>query len=251
MTSVRKVSHTFFGILKSKKKPNLIVVGIPWFEFSTYRKCSLEGLKLLREATSSKIYNIFSESLTNLSEYWRIMDLGDMDIKRKTYHELSIEICETIKKTYREHSMFLFLGGDHSITYLTVKALKEVTDKELGLLYFDVHPDLYYEYEGNKYSHACVLRRIIEEGFVNPENILLIGVRAPTKEHIDFITKNKIMMISSKELSLKGIEIINSYIKAIDKNVDKVYLSFDLDVLDPAYVPGVSNPEPDGISTRM
>jgi len=74
------------------------------------------------------------------------------------------------------------MGGGHIITYLCVKAMKRTIGREWGLLYFDSHSDLYKEYEGNIYSHARVTRRIVEEKLVSPENIIEVGIRAPTRE---------------------------------------------------------------------
>ena len=97
------------------------------------------------------------------------------------------------------------------------------------------------EYDNDRYSHACVVRRLVEEDIIKPENILQIGIRVATEEQMEFARKNNIKMITSNE--------IYNRIK-FRTNFEKAYLSFDLDILDPAYAQEIGNPEPGGLSTR-
>ena len=174
----------------------------------------------------------------NLAEYWRYKDLGD--IKAKSFREL-VENVDKIVKRYYNGEFFLFLGGDHSITYAAFKSLREISREEFGLIYFDAHPDLYPEYEGEKYSHACTVRRLVEEELVKGKNIVQIGIRAPTKEQIEFAKEHGIKVISASEVY---------YSWKAEVPFEKAYLSFDVDVLDPAFAPGVGNPEPGGLTVR-
>ncbi len=149
----------------------------------------------------------------------------------------------------------LFLGGDHLTTYFSVCALTKLnafSDKKIGILYLDSHPDLYNDYKGDPYSHACVLRRILDESLISPENICQVGIRAATPDQLEFIEKTGISMVSTDEILRKGIKSITGEItKMFKDSVDLVYLSIDLDVLDPAFVPGIGNPEPGGLSTAQ
>lgn len=151
-----------FGI-PSSKKPNLYILEIPWDNSSSFRRGCAEGPRAIREATSEELYNSFNEDLVNLAEHWSYKDLGD--IRVDTFEEL-VEKVNTIVREHYNGELFLFLGGDHSITYATFKAIKEASGDDFGLIYFDAHPDMYPEYEGDKYSHACTVRRLIEEGQV-------------------------------------------------------------------------------------
>ena len=147
--------------------------------------------------------------------------------------------------------LFMFLGGDHSITYPIMKALKTVVGGEWGLVYFDSHPDLYEVYEGNLYSHACTVRRIIEDEIVNSKNIVQVGIRAPTPEQLEYAKKNGITIISTAEVYKMKAKKVAEGIKRVVSNTDNVYVSFDVDVLDPAFAPGVGNPEGAGITVRQ
>jgi len=226
-----------FGI-PSSEVPNLYIIGAPWDGSSSYRRGCARGPEAIREATSEKLYNSFNETLVNLAEYWRYKDLGD--IKAESFREL-VENMDKIVKRYYNGEFFLFLGGDHSITYAAFKSLREISREEFGLIYFDAHPDLYPEYEGEKYSHACTVRRLVEEELVKGKNIVQIGIRAPTKEQIEFAKEHGIKVISASEVY---------YSWKAEVPFEKAYLSFDVDVLDPAFAPGVGNPEPGGLTVR-
>lgn len=226
-----------FGIPQSEK-PNLYILGIPWDGSSSFRKGCDEGPKAVREATSEELYNSFNESIVNLVEYWRYKDLGDLSAK--SFEELIQNVDKIVKEHYNRE-LFLFLGGDHSITYATFKAIKEASGEDFGLVYFDAHPDMYPEYDGNKYSHACTVRRLVEEGLVKGENVVQIGIRAPTKEQVEFANEHGIKIISASEVY---------HSTKVEIPFEQAYLSFDMDVLDPAFAPGVGNPEPGGLSTR-
>ncbi len=142
-----------------------------------------------------------------------------------------------LNKHYRVEVVFLFLGGDHSITYASIKALRRVSNDDFGLIYFDAHPDPYFQYGGDKYSHTCTVRRLVEEGLIGGDEVIEIGIRAPTKEQVEFAKKTGIKMISTPEIRL------NPYIKP---SFTKAYMSIDLDVPDSAFASGVGNPESGG-----
>ena len=144
-----------------------------------------------------------------------------------------------------------FLGGDHLSTYFTFTALKRLADKRFGLIYLDAHPDLYDHYEGNPYSHACVVKRIIDETNIEPETIFQVGIRAPTPEQTELANSVGINTITTKDFQQNGAKATAENIKAkIPKYIEGMYLSIDMDILDPAYAPGVGNPEPAGLTTR-
>ncbi len=224
-----------FGIPQSEDA-NLYVLGIKWDLSSSYRRGSRDAPEAIREATSSLLYNSFSEELKNLKDLWKYRDLGD--IEAFSYPEIMKEVEKIVDIS--DEGLFLFLGGDHSITYATLRAIAK-HHKNFGLIYFDAHPDMYKSYDGDIYSHACPVRRMVENGIVKGENIIQIGIRAATKEQMEFAEENGIEIITSSEI-FKG--------KEIEIPFERAYLSFDMDVLDPAYAPGVGNPEPGGLTTR-
>jgi len=132
----------------------------------------------------------------------------------------------------------IILGGDHSISYPVAKAFSRKFPS-LDILHFDAHPDLYEELYGDRYSHACPLARIVEQGLV--ENLVQVGIRASTGQQRSKASKYAVRTIWMKDLKEDPLlEFSNP-----------LYVSFDLDALDPAYAPGVSHHEPGGLSTRQ
>src|SRR5437773_6937171 len=129
------------------------------------------------------------------------------------------------------------LGGDHSITFPIVKAVAR-RHPELTIFHFDAHPDLYDEFEGNRLSHACPFARIMEEGLA--KKLVQVGIR----------TMNEHQRTQAKKFGVELVEMQS--LPAYDrlKLQGPVYISFDVDVLDPAFAPGVSHREPGGMSVR-
>lgn len=229
----------FFSIPQSEN-PNLLVLGIKWDKSSSYRRGAAQAPPIIRKATSGELYNSYTEDQLDLREYWRLKDLGD--IEPADYRSLTEQVYLKLEDTLKHDVLPVFLGGDHSITIATVGNLRRITGRDFGVIYFDAHPDLYENYNGDPYSHACVLRRLTENHTIQPENTVIIGVRAPTPEQTRYAEETGIKIITIDELHRGNPEI--------NTGSDSVYISVDLDVLDPAYAPGVSNPEPGGISTR-
>ncbi|MFX0065291.1 MAG: agmatinase [Candidatus Hermodarchaeota archaeon] len=252
MNSKPDIAKSFFNATTNNiEVANLCVLGLPWDASSSYRKGAHNAPTQIREATSGELYNSIPETGINIVDTWRIYDCGNVDIYSKTVTEAREEVYKSLKRVFRSFRRFLFLGGDHLATYFTFHSLTKLNGKNTGIIYLDAHPDLYDEYEGNKYSHACVLRRIIDDTKINPENIIQVGIRAPTPAQSEYAEKVDIKIISTKEFqangALKTAKIVRNY---LSNNLDEVYLSIDLDVLDPAYVPGIGNPQPGGLSTR-
>ena len=232
---------SFFGAAtKNLSRANAFVLGVCWEKSSSFRKGSAKAPKMIREFTSSKIYNSYTETGVNIKDYWRILDVGD--VTPQTIMD-AVSIVKVIVAKHNNLNLKIFLGGDHSITYVTLKALKETSNDSWGLVYFDSHPDLYESYEGDPYSHACTLKRIIDDDIVNPKHVVLVGVRAVTAEQLDYAKSIDMSVLSTADVCKKNTKEISSTIKKTLLNVDNIYTSFDIDVLDPAFAPGVGNPE--------
>ncbi len=132
----------------------------------------------------------------------------------------------------------IVLGGDHSVTYPVVKALGR-RYKKLNILDFDAHPDLYDEFEGDRYSHACPFARIMEERLVS--RLVQVGIRTMNGHQRRQAERFGVEVIEMREFRENLALVFES----------PVYISFDMDALDPAFAPGVSHHEPGGLSTRQ
>jgi len=219
-------------------EPVATIFGIPFDSTHSYKPGCRFGPDVIRDAFNN--IEIFHSELRVDLETVNIEDLGN------TKHTVvASEMLDMVRKITRElvekNRQLFILGGEHLITYGTYMSFP----KETGYVVFDAHYDLRDEYADIKLSHASYLRRIVEEK--GADNILHVGARAFVKEELEFLKKNKIKTISDKEIRQgKAPQILKDHISSFDK----IYTSFDLDVLDPAFAPGVGNPEAVGISSR-
>ena len=257
MASFEEKKSSFFeATVEDLDEANLIVLGIPWDASSSYRKSSATAPNVIRQATSGELYNPYTENNVNIKDKWLIFDAGDVEISTNDAMTSRKEVLSTLSQIYnsKKNQRFLFLGGDHLITYFSFYALCEIgyfQGPQSGIIYLDAHPDLYYQYKGNLYSHACVLRRILDQTKIDPKNIIQIGIRASTKEQRGYAFNSGIKTIYKSQFLEEKPDVITNIIKErFSEGVEKIYLSIDLDILDPAYAPGIGNPEPGGLSTR-
>jgi len=219
-------------------EPVATVFGIPFDSTHSYKPGCRFGPDAIRDSFNN--IEIFHPDLKIDLENVNIEDLGN------TRHTVvASEMIDMVKKITTElvskQRQLFILGGEHSITYGTYTSFP----KETGYVVFDAHYDLRDEFADIKLSHASYLRRIVEER--GSENILHVGARAFVKEELEFLTDSKIKTISDREIrDGKGPNILKDYVSTFDK----IYSSFDLDVLDPAFAPGVGNPEAVGLTSR-
>ncbi|MCH7648108.1 MAG: agmatinase [Nitrosopumilus sp.] len=219
-------------------EPIATIIGIPFDATHSYKPGCRFGPDAIRDSFNN--IEIFHPELQVDLETVNIEDLGN------TRHTVvASEMIDMVKKITTElvakQRQLFILGGEHSITFGTYTSFP----KETGYVVFDAHYDLRDEYADIKLSHASYLRRIVEER--GSENILHVGARAFVKEELEFLKENNIKTISDKEIREgKGPQLLKDYVSSFDS----IYSSFDLDVLDPAFAPGVGNPEAVGITSR-
>jgi arginase len=173
----------------------------------------------------------------DLEEDTVLVDLGDVDTSGdvdKTFALTEKAVAAILDKG----AVPIVLGGDHSITYPVLKAFARFT-KPLDVLHFDAHPDLYDDLYGDRLSHACPFARIVEDGLA--ASIVQVGVRAITAAHRAKALKAGVRMVEMKDIH-DPLHL---------RFGNPVYISFDLDALDPAFAPGVSHHEPGGLTTRQ
>ncbi len=219
-------------------EPVATVFGVPFDATHSYKPGCRFGPDAIRDSFNN--IEVFHPEFQVDLETVNIEDLGN------TRHTVvASEMIDMIKKITTElvakQRQLFILGGEHSITNATYTSFP----KETGYVVFDAHYDLRDEFADTKLSHASYLRRIVEER--GSENILHVGARAFVKEELEFLKENNIKTISDREIREgKGPKLLKDYVSTFDT----IYSSFDLDVLDPAFAPGVGNPEAVGIDSR-
>jgi len=219
-------------------KPVATIFGVPFDSTHSYKPGCRFGPDAIRDAFNN--IEIFQPEFGVDLEVEAISDLGN------TRHTVvAAEMLQMVKNVTSElkkqDKQIIILGGEHLITLGSFTCFP----KDTGYVVFDAHYDLRDQYADTKLSHAAYLRRIVEE--CGSENIVHVGARAFVKEELAFLKEHNIATVSDKEIrNGNGPKLL----KDITSTFDRVYLSVDLDVLDPAFAPGVGNPEAVGISSR-
>jgi len=221
-----------------KSDPVAIVFGVPFDSTHSYKPGTRFGPDSIRDAFNN--IEIFHPELQLDLESVNIQDIGNT--KHTVVAQEMLNMVEKITtELLQRNKQLIILGGEHLITLGTYPSFP----KETGYLVFDAHYDLRNEYADNKLSHAAYLRRIIEKQ--GSDNVIHVGARAFVKEELAFVTEHKIKTISDKDIrDGNGPKLVKDAISSFDT----IYTSFDLDVLDPAFAPGIGNPEANGITSR-
>lgn len=213
----------------------IAVVGIPFDEFSSFQRGTALAPPKIREAYHSDSSNYFTERGVDLKNHPGWKDEGDLTLPVGA--EAIATIHSSVEKLLKENSGIFSLGGDHSTSYPVVKAMAKKYGP-LNILHLDAHPDLYDNFEGNKFSHACPFARIMEEGL--SRRLVQVGIRTMNLHQREQANRFGVEVIEMKDW--------NASIRfAFD---GPVYLSLDMDVVDPAFAPGVSHHEPGGLTSR-
>jgi len=238
-------SNVFSGSQKPYKDADYVILGVPFDVTSTYRTGARFGPTAIRQAS----LNIETYSFrTGLDvEDLRLHDLGDLHVSadtRKTLKTLEL----VTKDTVEDGKVQVTIGGEHTITLGIAKGLGDRASKT-AIVSFDAHLDLRNEFLGLKLSHTTFMRRINEEA--KTAKIIEVGTRAVCKEELAYAKKAEIEFFTTKQIRRQGSEQIAKLLKEKLAKYKSIYLSVDMDVLDPAYVPAVQNPEPDGLEMHM
>ena len=218
------------------KKNDVALIGLCSDSNSSFMKGPAEAPAKIREVMHNGSANLASELGVDLNENSRFVDLGDREIGPGA--DALMEIEKHIAEILDSGARPLSLGGDHAITYPIMRAI-HARHGPVGILHFDAHPDLYDEYDGNRLSNACPFARIMENGLAS--RLVQVGIR----------TQNAHQREQAKRFGVETYEMRNFDPSSFTPDFSgPVYLTIDLDVLDPAYAPGVSHHEPGGLSVR-
>ncbi len=197
-------------------------------------------LECLKEIYSNEQGNIIDTSLLDLEEIH--LDNSNLKLTNELIYKNSLEIFETKPKV-------IFLGGDHSISYSTTKAFLDycrISGKKPCLIIFDAHADCINP--AKEPTHEEWLRKLIEEGFPK-ENILIVGLRNCGKEEIKFLKENKIKTLSINSLTEDLQNMCDTIMEF--SNGKELYVSIDIDIIDPAFAPSTGYPEAGGLTSRQ
>lgn len=222
-----------FGCIESQESP-IAVLGVPLDHTGTYRPGTRFAPLRIREASCNiELYSLLANVVL---EELGFMDYGDVLLSPGNLDRSISRIEYVVKNISMEHEdLLIILGGEHLLTYPSVKALRNKIDT---LVVFDAHLDMRGEYLESSVNHATFLRKLIDENI----KVLHLGSRAYSKDELGYL--------KNRDAEVYGIRDLWDRTPAID-DLGRVYISVDMDVFDPSIAPGVSNPEPYGIDTRM
>ncbi|HLA11498.1 MAG TPA: agmatinase [Pyrinomonadaceae bacterium] len=224
------------SVTSNTNRTKLALIGFRYDENSSFMKGAADAPPQIRAALRSEASNLWTESGVDLGVESLFFDAGDVEPVPGT--EMFSLIEGSIDTLLNDGLRPISLGGDHSITYPILKAFRR-RHNSLNVLHFDAHPDLYDDFQENRYSHASPFARSMEEGLIS--RLIQVGIRT-TNQH------------QREQASRFGVETIEmqNWPPHVSLRFDgPLYISFDLDALDPAFAPGVSHREPGGLSTRQ
>ncbi len=230
----------FTGVSSNYEKSSFVFFGVPYDRSSTYKAGSRFGPGAIRDVSANlELYSIRSD--VDLEKVL-VHDMGDVDTLESTGETLN-RVTSVWSELVAGHKIPIMAGGEHTITKAAIDALP----LDLGLVSFDAHLDLRDEFLGEKLMHATFMRRVAER--IGPTHIMEVGIRAFSKPELDYCKKSGVELITPMDLRRAPIEEAAQRIRAFVSKFAHAYVTVDIDVLDPAYAPGVGNPEPDGLST--
>lgn len=210
------------------------LIGLPTDSHSSFLRGAGEAPAAIRAALASDHANKACESGLEIGTDITVEDFGDLPL---TEGESDFDLIREAARAAASETTPIFLGGDHMVSYPIVAGLASVHGP-VNILHFDAHPDLYDDFEGDPLSHASPFARIMENGLA--EKLVQVGIR----------TMNAQCRIQAERFGVEVIEMHSFGAGAVPIPAAPLYISIDLDALDPAFAPGVSHYEPGGLSVR-
>lgn len=217
------------------ESPRFALIGLPTDRHSSFRRGPARAPSVIREALSSEAGNPAAENGYELDLDIHLIDRGDVPLREADGDDELIE--DAIRSALREGACPISLGGDHSVTYPILRAVS--TERgPVDILLFDAHPDLYHDFQGDPRSHASPFARIMEQGLAR--RLVQVGIRTLERHQRAQAERFGVEIISVRMFSVSAVPLLTG----------PIYVSFDMDALDPAFAPGVSHPEPGGLTVR-
>jgi agmatinase len=228
------------------EEADIAVLGLPFDGATSFRKGAALAPERIR-SISAHIPPTTEEGrlLTDL----KVRDLGDLDPAGLSQEEYFDRVSAAAAQLFGRTVPF-FIGGDHSVTIPLLKAAAEVFQAPLGVIHLDAHLDLCQELDGNRLSHGCTHRRALECSNIDLEHIYFVGIRSFEVQELQFLENRSANIITARNLYEQGIAETAAQICAGLSPCKHVYISLDIDFLDPAAAPGTGTPKPGGFSTR-
>jgi agmatinase len=227
----------------------IAIIGVPFDGATTYRPGPRFGPRHVR--AQSAIIRPWNPIL-KLSPFakHRVADFGDLPVNPLSIEDTFRRIEQGITPVLDAGARCLCVGGDHSISLPILRAVAK-KHGPVCLIQFDAHNDLWDEYFGSKYSHGTPFRRAFEEGLLQDGGVLQVGLRGQVyaEDDFDFAHAHKVRMVTAEEFHAKGMAPVQRHLKAFRRK--PVYVTLDIDSVDPAFAPGTGTPQVGGFSSAQ
>jgi len=233
---------------------DVAIVGAPFDDMVTHRPGTRFGPRAIREAQyTSGTFNSLQLDVRPF-EVLTVVDAGDANVVPTMYERGHAAIYQKVREVAATGAIPIVLGGDHSITWPSASAIAEVRKPgSVGVVHFDAHADTAPESFGQLASHGSPMRRLIESGAVDGRNFVQVGLRGywPSTEVLEWMQDHGLRWHLMTEIEARGAEaVIDDAISEALDGADAIYLSVDIDVVDPGSAPGTGTPEPGGMIPR-
>ena len=186
----------------------------------------------------------FSEDRTRLGRV-KVCDLGDILI-----NDVDVDFLRIVDVVAGIPNVLITLGGDHSVSIPVIEGqCVRTVGRKLGLLWVDAHPDLCDEFDGSRFSHACVMRRALERG-IDPTLVCMVGLRSWEDQELELIEHGGLHVFTASDVAEQGMKSVAERVLHVLKDCEAIHISFDIDALDPSAAPGTGIPDYGGLTMR-
>jgi agmatinase len=240
----------------SAAAPDVAIVGAPLDDAVSSRPGARFGPRAIRMAPTAWSPNYAWSVQLDVAPYdvLKVVDAGDAPVVPARLERGLRVIHEKVYRVAKSGAIPIVLGGDHSITYPSAAAVSRFRHpRKVGIVHFDAHADTGAEQWGSLVGHGTPMRRLIEEGWIAGSNFVQVGLRGywPEKETFDWMKEHGLRWHTMVEIEERGPEVViaDAIAQALD-GPDCIYLSVDIDVVDPGMAPGTGTPEPGGMLAR-
>jgi agmatinase len=254
LPTFQKLPYMTDAAALADRRPDIAIVGAPFDDAVSHRSGARFGPRAIRQATyHAGDLNSLQLDIEPL-DWLDVVDAGDAPVTPMAIERAHAVINRKVADVAASGAIPIVLGGDHSITFPSAAAISAtVAPRRLGVVHFDAHADAANTTWGHLRSHGTPMRRLIEEGHVAGRNFVQVGLRGywPGPETIGWMREHGMRSHFMTEIEERGAEavIADAIAEALD-GPEVVYLSVDIDVLDPGMAPGTGTPEPGGMLTR-
>src|SRR5688500_11771481 len=236
------------------EEPDVVILGAPFDMGTTNRPGARYGPRAIRAASNlGRTIHHLATGVQPL-RHLKVFDYGDAAVVPSSIERSHDAIREKVREVAQLGAIPFVLGGDHSITLPSVTAITDVLGQgNVGVIHFDAHADTAPDEWGNLLGHGTPMRRLIEQGSVAGRNFVQVGLRGywPPPDVVDWMHAQGMRWHLMSEIEDRGFDtVLDDALREALDGPEAIYISVDVDVLDPAFAPGTGTPEPGGLTSR-